>query len=83
MNATTEKKATPKALETYQAHRADIARLIDWLQMELDKSDEQARIDPLNWGHAGSMGQVRSNLIDTLEFISGIERARIEETLGE
>lgn len=83
MNATNERKATPKALETYQARRADIARLIDWLQMELDKSDEQARMDPLNWGHAGSMGQVRSNLIDTLEFISGIERERIEETLGE
>ncbi len=78
-----EKKATPKALETYQANRADIARLIDWLQMELDKSDEQAKADPLNWGHAGAMGQVRSNLIDTLEFISGIERERIEETLGE
>jgi len=83
MTTKNEKKATPKALETYQDYRADVARLIDWLQMELDKSDEQARIDPLNWGHAGSMGQVRSNLIDTLEFISGIERARIEETLGE
>ena len=48
----TKRKTTtpePTAAETYAARRNDIARLIDVLQMELDKHAEQAKADPKNW----------------------------------
>ena len=35
----------PTAAETYATRRNDIARLMDVLQMELDKHDEQAKAD--------------------------------------
>jgi hypothetical protein len=76
---------TPKtestAAETYAARRSDIARLLDVLEMELDKHDERAKADPRNWGLPGNLGKVRSDLIDLVEFVSGMERERIEEFL--
>jgi hypothetical protein len=74
-------KTEPTAAETYAARRSDIARLLDVLEMELDKHAEGANADPRNWGFAGSIGKVRSDLIDLVGFISGIERERIEEFL--
>ena len=74
-------KTEPTAAETYTARRSDIARLLDVLEMELDKHDERAKADPLNWGITGNDGKVRSDLIDLVGFISGMERERIEEFL--
>lgn len=74
-------KPEPTAAETYAARRIDIARLLDVLAMELDKHDERAKADPRNWGLPGNLGKVRSDLIDLVSFISGMERERIEEFL--
>ncbi len=74
-------KPEPTAAETYAARRSDIARLLDVLEMELDKHDERAKADPLNWGLPGNLGKVRSDLIDLVGFMSGMERERIEEFL--
>ncbi|MBX3384540.1 MAG: hypothetical protein KF864_13640 [Phycisphaeraceae bacterium] len=74
-------KTEPTAAETYAARRSDIARLLDVLEMELDKHDERAKADPRNWGLPGNLGKVRSDLIDLVGFISGMERERIEEFL--
>ncbi|MBL9032559.1 MAG: hypothetical protein JNM80_12745 [Phycisphaerae bacterium] len=74
-------KPEPTAAETYAARRNDIARLLDVLAMELDKHDERAKADPRNWGLPGNLGKVRSDLIDLVGFISGMERERIEEFL--
>ena len=74
-------KPEPTAAETYAARQNDIARLMDDLQMELDKHAEQAKADPRNWGLPGNLGKVRSDLIDLVSFISGMERERIEEFL--
>ncbi|GJQ28437.1 MAG: hypothetical protein HBSAPP03_03210 [Phycisphaerae bacterium] len=74
-------KIEPTAVETYAARRNDIARLLDVLAMELDKHDERATADPRNWGLPGNLGKVRSDLIDLLGFISGLERECIEEFL--
>ncbi|MFN7022752.1 MAG: hypothetical protein ACK4WH_15720 [Phycisphaerales bacterium] len=74
-------KTEPTAAETYAARRNDIARLLDVLAMELDKHDERAKADPLNWGITGNLGKVRSDLIDLVGFLSGMERQRIEEFL--
>ena len=71
------------ARETYQAHANDIARLMDVLQMELDKHAEAAAGDPRNWGKVGTLAKVRSDLIDLVGFMSGIERPRVEEFLAD
>ncbi|MFN7022316.1 MAG: hypothetical protein ACK4WH_13440 [Phycisphaerales bacterium] len=74
-------KPEPTAAETYTARRNDIARLLDVLEMELDKHDERAKADPRHWGLPGNLGKVRGDLIDLVGFLSGMERQRIEEFL--
>lgn len=73
------------AAERYAARRNDIARLLDVLQMELDRHAAEAEADPKNWGRAGDLDLVRSNLIDTVAFISGakMEREDVERLLAE
>ncbi|MBK9189958.1 MAG: hypothetical protein ACT4PL_03765 [Phycisphaerales bacterium] len=76
-------KPEPTAAETYAARRNDIARLIDVLQMELEKHDEQAKADPTNWGITGNLGKVRSDLMDTVGFLSSMEREDMERFLND
>ena len=71
------------ARETYQAKANDIARLIDVLQMELDKHAEAARADQRCWGKVGDLGKVRSDLIDLVAFMSNVDRENIEAFLAE
>ncbi len=76
-------KQTPTAAETSAAHRNDIARLLDVLQMELDKHEAGQKADPKNWARAGDIGKVRSDLIEIVGFMSGMERERIEAFLAD
>ncbi|GJQ29660.1 MAG: hypothetical protein HBSAPP03_15440 [Phycisphaerae bacterium] len=77
-------KRTPKTTKPEPtARRNDIARLMDVLAMELDKHDEQAKADPTNWGITGNLGKVRSDLMDTVAFLSGMDREDIERFLAE
>lgn len=76
-------KPEPTAAEMYAARRNDIARLLDVLAMELDKHDEQAKADPTNWGITGNLGKVRSDLIDVVGFLSGMDREDVERFLAE
>lgn len=76
------------AARRYAARRNDIARLLDVLQMELDRHAEAAKADAKNvvgWGRVGDLDLVRNNLIDTVAFISGskMERADVERFLAE
>lgn len=82
MTTTTTKET---AAQRYDARRNDIARLIDVLQMELDRHADEAKADPRNWGLAGDLDMVRSNLIDTVAFIGGakMEREDVERFLAE
>ena len=73
----------PTAIEAYRKHREDVARLLDILDMELANLGERANADPRNHGFTGTIANVRRVLIDAVEGLSGIERARIEETLAE
>jgi len=73
----------PTAAETYAARRNDIARLMDFLQMELDKHAEAAKADPRNWGRTGDLGKVRSDLIDLVGFMSGMDREHVEAFLND
>lgn len=76
-------KPEPNAAEMYAARRNDIARLMDVLQMELDKHAEQAKADPKNWGRTGDLGKVRSDLIDLVGFMSGTDREHVEVFLND
>ena len=76
-------KPEPTAAETYAARRNDIARLMDVLQMELDKHAEGAKADPTNWGITGNLGKVRSDLMDTVAFLSGMDREDVDRFLAE
>jgi hypothetical protein len=71
------------ARETYQAKANDIARLLDVLQMELDKHADAAKAEPRCWGKVGDLGKVRSDLIDLVAFMSNVDRENIEAFLAE
>jgi len=73
------------AAERYAVSALDIARLLDVLQMELDRHAEEAKADPKNWGRVGDLDLVRHNLIDIVAFISGaeMEREDVERFLAE
>ncbi|MBX3403812.1 MAG: hypothetical protein KF699_10420 [Phycisphaeraceae bacterium] len=73
----------PSASETYAQRRSDIARLLDVLGMELDKHADAAKADPKCWGRVGDLGKVRSDLIDMVGFMSGMERDEVERFLAE
>ena len=82
----TKRKTTKPELtaaETYAARQNDIARLMDVLQMELDKHAEGAKADPRNWGFAGSLGKVRSDLIDLVGFLSNMDPEHVEAFLND
>ncbi len=72
----------PTAAATCAALRADIARLLDVLELELDKHDQKARADPGNWGLTGDLGKVRSDLIDLVAFMSSMDREQVEAFLA-
>ncbi|MBX3315741.1 MAG: hypothetical protein KF902_02635 [Phycisphaeraceae bacterium] len=71
------------AAETYAAHRRNIARLLDVLGMELDRHAERAKAEPRHWGLPGDLGKVRSDLLDTVAFLSGMDRAEVERFLND
>ena len=81
----TKKTSQPRqtATDAYAAARNDIARLLDVLDMELAKHAERAKADAKNWGLAGDLQKVRSDLIDTTAFISGMERDAVEGFLAD
>ena len=59
------------------------ARLIDVLEMELDKHDRQAEVEPNNWGITGNLGKVRSDLIDIVGFLGNMDREDVEKFLSD
>lgn len=71
------------AAETYAARRNDIARLMDVLQMELDKHAQQASADPKNWGFAGSLGNVRGGLVELVGYLSNQDPEEVEAFLAD
>ena len=73
----------PSAEQTYAARRNDIARLLDVLQMELEKHAEQAKANPRDWGFPGSLGKVRSDLIDLVGFLSNMDPEHVEAFLND
>lgn len=73
----------PTAAEMYAARRADIARLLDVLDMELQAHAEQAAAKPRDYGMPCNLYRVRSVLIDAVGFLSNKDRAAVEAFLAE
>jgi len=80
---TTKNKAA--AAETYAKRRSDIARLLDVLQMELDRHDAEFSDEPTNWGAVGDLDHLRDQLIWIVAFAGGakMEREDVERFLAE
>ena len=76
-------KPEPTAAEMYAARQNDIARLMDVLQMELDKHADAAKADPRNWGRTGDLGKVRSDLINLVGFLSNMDPEQVEAFLND
>ena len=59
--------------------RAEIASLLDWMELELQKDEQQ----PATWPGVGSLNKVKADLMDTLEFVSGVSKDAIQENLDD
>ena len=75
--------AKQTASDLYTQRREDIARLIDWLGLELDKHQAKAEAEPSDWGYAGDLGNVRAKLIRTVAFLANQEPEDIENLLSD
>ena len=73
----------PTAAQAYAARRADIARLLDVLAMELDRHDARTTAEPSNWGLAGNLGKVRADLIEMVGFLSGMDPEEVQRFLDD
>jgi len=71
------------ARELYDERREDIARVLDWIELELDKHQAKAEAEPRDWGYAGDLGNVRAKLIRTVAFLANQEPEDIENLLSE
>jgi len=71
------------AREAYEERRNDVARVMDWIELELDKHRTNAKGSPDDWGYPGDLGHVREKLIETLAFLSNSEPSEIEDLLSE
>ena len=74
---------TSTALSDFTQHADDCAALLDQIAQAIAQRRERAAADPKNWGHAGSMAEVRTGLIQTLAFIGNLEEEGIEATLAD
>jgi len=76
-------KQKKTAKQSYQDTREDVARLQDWIDMELDRHQTRADAEPSNWGFVGDLGHIRLLYMQALTFLSGLEHKDIEEQLDE
>ena len=71
----------PTSAETYAARLDHIGRLLAVLQDQLD-SHAPAEAQR-TWPKAGDLGKVRSDLIEVVAFMGGMERTEVEAFLAE
>ena len=64
--------------KAYDSVKTDIANLLGWFECELDKQPTD-----LNWARVGSLSKIRTDFVETLSFMSGIEQDMIKDGLAE
>lgn len=60
---------THTAASQFEATSTVVEQQIAELQAKLEALKTQAKANPRNWGYAGSMGKVSSDLADLIEFL--------------
>ena len=70
--------ANAELTKAYDSVKTDIANLLGWFECELDKEPAD-----LNWAHVGSLSKIRTDLVETLSFMSGIKTDIIKDGLAE
>ena len=68
-----------RMMDAFKRAQADIASLADWIECELEKSDDA----DVTWASVGSLESVRDQLTETLAFFSGFEKSEIQRSLDE
>ncbi len=71
------------ASELYDQRREDVARVMDWIALELDRHQAAAKKEPRDFGYAGDLGHILEKLTQALAFLSNREPEEIEALLGE
>lgn len=73
----------PTSKEAYATKRAEIARLMDVLEMHLEINDAGHADMPGDWGLVGNLDQVRQGLIGMVGMLARMDRADVERFLAE
>ena len=69
--------------ELYNERREDIARVMDWIELEMDAYPGRADADSDDWSSAGDLGHVLEKLTQTLAFLSNRDPEDIEALLSD
>ena len=72
-------RATEDIDAKYKRLQAEVGSLLQWMQDELDAE----RAEPLTWATIGTLVETRSQLKNTLAFLSGVGHREIEQALDE
>ena len=78
----TKRKTTLTARQKHFANQNDIARLLDVLDLELQKIADRGNTTE-TWEHAEVLANVRNDLIDVVATISNQSPAKVEAFLNE
>lgn len=70
--------ATQDVKTAYETAKNDIANLLGFFECELSKERTVVQ-----WGWVGTLNKVKSDLIETLSFLSGITEDEIKNSLEE
>ena len=71
------------ATELYNQRREDIARVLDWIDLDLTQHQADADASPDDWSNAGDLGHVLDLLTNALAFLSNREPQEITTLLSE
>ena len=71
------------AKDLYTSRKRDIAAVLDWLELELDKQAEYAEKEGVDYGHCGDLGHVRDLLVQTLALLAQRDEQDIKAALAD
>lgn len=75
--------AQRRATALYTERKRDMAAVLDWIGLEVDKHGEHARKEGITFGHAGDLGHLRELLVEALSFLAQRDVKDIEANLAD
>jgi len=70
------------AAELYTQRREDIARVLDWIDLDLTQHQADAEASPEDWSNAGDLGHVLDLLTQALAFLANRDPEDIKTLLS-